>query len=127
MGEYCLDNNKVELTYEQDGESLKYFYPSHQEYNKNLYKDLYKGIIESFEKIQQECRETKDAFWKEENQKREAFYKAQESEKTTESKGQQFRHRIQSNVKIYEEDLTNTGEQRNQEETEKEDKDDLTQ
>ena len=127
LREYCLDNNKVELTYEQDSESLKYFCPSYAKYDKDHYKDLYKGILESFEKIQQECRETRDAFWAEENQKREAFYKAQESEKTTESKGQQFRHRIQSNVKIYEEDLTNTGEQRNQEETEKEDKDDLTQ
>lgn len=112
LGEYCLDNNKVELTYEQDGESLKYFYPSHQEYNKNLYKDLYKGIIESFEKIQQECRETKDAFWAEENKKREAFYKAQESEIQAESKEQQFRNRIQSDVEINAEGLAKTGEQK---------------
>ena len=127
LGEYCLDNNKVELTYEQDGESLKYFCPSYEKHNKDQYKDLYKGILESFEKIQQECRETRDAFWAEENKKREAFYKAQESEKTTETKEQQFRNRIQSDVEINAEDLANTGEQKKREESKKEDKDDLTQ
>lgn len=127
LREYCLDNNKVELTYEQDSESLKYFCPSYAKYDKDHYKDLYKGILESFEKIQQECRETKDAFWAEENQKREAFYKAQESEKTTETKEQQFRNRIQSDVEINAEDLANTGEQKKREESKKEDKDDLTQ
>lgn len=127
LEEYCSDNNKAELTYEQDGESLKYFCPSYEKHNKDEYKDLYKGILESFEKIQQECRETKDAFWAEENKKREAFYKAQESEKQAESKEQQFRNRIQSDVEINAEDLANTGEQKKREESKKEDKDDLTQ
>ena len=130
LEEYCSDNNKAELTYEKDGESLKYFCPSYAKYDKDRYKDLYKGILESFEMIQQECRETKDAFWEEENQKREAFYKAQKSEKTAETKEQQFRNRIQSQSdvgKINAEDLANTGEQKKREESKKEDKDDLTQ
>lgn len=130
LEEYCSDNNKAELTYEKDGESLKYFCPSYAKYDKDRYKDLYKGILESFEMIQQECRETKDAFWEEENQKREAFYKAQKSEKTAETKEQQFRNRIQSQSdvgKINAEDLGKAGMQMKQEQTKKEDKDDLTQ
>ena len=127
LEEYCSDNNKAELTYEKDGESLKYFCPSYAKYDKDRYKDLYKGILESIEKIQQECRETKDAFWKEENQKREAFYKAQESEKTAETKERQFRNHIQLDVKINGEGLANTGEQKKQEKFKKVDKDDLTQ
>ncbi len=127
LEEYCSDNNKAELTYEKDGESLKYFCPSYAKYDKDRYKDLYKGILESFEMIQQECRETKDAFWEEENQKREAFYKAQKSEKTAETKEQQFRNRIQSDVKIKAEGIENTEEQKKREENPKKvDKDDLT-
>ena len=129
LEEYCSDNNKAELTYEKDGESLKYFCPSYAKYDKDRYKDLYKGILESFEMIQQECRETKDAFWEEENQKREAFYKAQKSEKTAETKEQQFRNRIQSQSeagKITVKKSEETGKQMKQEQTEKGDKDDLT-
>ena len=129
LGKYCLFNNKAELTYERDGKSLKDSCPSYERFNIK-YKDLYKGILKSFERIQQECRETRDAFWAEENQKREAFYKAQKSEKTAETKERQFRNRIQSQSdvgKINAEDLGKAGMQMKQEQTKKEDKDDLTQ
>lgn len=111
LGKYCLFNNKAELTYERDGKSLKDSCPSYERFNIK-YKDLYKGILKSFERIQQECRETRDAFWAEENKKREAFYKAQESEIQAESKEQQFRNRIQSYVEINAEGLAKTGEQK---------------
>lgn len=117
MNLYCLNKNKIELTYENDYENFKKFCPLSAMFAKD-YK-VYKGLFESIEKIQQECRETKDAFWKEENQKREAFYKAQESEKTAETKERQFRNHIQLDVKINGEGLANTGDQKNQEENEK--------
>ena len=129
VSEYCLEKHKIELTYEQDGEKLNNFCPSNEKYNKNQYKDLYKGLLESLERIQQECRETKDAFWAEENKKRDAFYKAQKSEKTAETKEQQFRNRIQSQSeagKITVKKSEETGKQMKQEQTEKGDKDDLT-
>ena len=125
LGKYCLFNNKAELTYERDGKSLKDSCPSYERFNIK-YKDLYKGILKSFERIQQECRETRDAFWAEENKKREAFYKAQESEIQAESKEQQFRNRIQSDVEINAEGLAKTGEQKKREKFKKVDKDDLT-
>ena len=127
LRKYCLEKHQIKLTYEEDYEKLKKFSPK---YSRNYYKNIYKGLFESFEKIQQECRETRDAFWAEENQKREAFYKAQESEIQAESKERQFRNRIQSQSdvgKINVEDLEKVGKQMKQEQTKKEDKDDLTQ
>lgn len=127
VNSYCLNKHKIELTYEKDYENLKKFVPPNKMFVKD-YKKIYKRLFESFERIQQECRESRDAFLAEENQKREAFYKAQESEIQAESKEQQFRNRIQSDVeKINVEDLANTGEQKKREESKKEDKDDLTQ
>lgn len=58
-------------------------------------------------------------FGKKKTKKREAFYKTQEHGIQAKSKEQQFRSRIQSDIKIYKGDFLNTGDQKNQEENEK--------